>query len=284
MKVNHLIEIGLIYGGLAILGAIVAELTPGTLILQAGVADLVMTIAIFTVSVWKTNSSAYDAYWSVIPSFLTVWLLVKADGLNWSIWAWLTFLLVNVWSWRLTWNWVRGWSGWNHEDWRYTDLRIKHGPRFQLINFSGIHLFPTVIVFVASLGLFDVAFATQFSSVLMLLGLLIGTVGVSLEFVADNQLAEFRRRPDPQTSDLLDSGIWGVVRYPNYLGELMFWLGIAICGLGAGGAWWVAIGAVAMLGLFLFISIPMKDERMRERRVGFEDYQQRVPAFFPRWG
>ncbi len=283
-KKRHLAEIAVIYALLGMVGTLTAELVPSTLIIQAGVADVVMTILIFAVSLWKRNSSAYDAYWSVIPSFLTVWLFVKTNGMNWSFWAWATMLLVNIWSWRLTWNWARGWHGWPHEDWRYVDLRAKHGRLYQWVNFSGIHLFPTVIVFVASLGLFAVSVSLEYSGVLMALGLSVGAIGVLLEWLADNQLARFRRRHNPQVTDLLDTGIWGVVRYPNYLGEILFWVGIAICGIGAGGPWWVAAGCVGMLALFLFISIPLKDERMRSRRAAFDAYRARVPAFIPRIG
>jgi steroid 5-alpha reductase family enzyme len=282
-KQTDLFQITVIYVALALVGAVTAEIATGALIFQAGLADFVMTIVIFAASLWKKNSSAYDAYWSVIPSLLTVWLLVKCDGLNWHGWQWATFMLVNVWSWRLTLSWARGWPGWHHEDWRYVDLRAQHGRRYPLINFLGIHLFPTIIVFIACLGLFDVAQGQNFSTLLMSLGLAVGVIGIGLEYVADNQLAAFRHRPNPHTADLLDSGIWSVVRYPNYLGEMLFWCGVALCGLGAGGAWWVATGAVAMILLFVFISIPMKDDRMRARRTDFESYRKRVPAFIPRW-
>jgi len=280
---RDLSQIIAVYLLLALLGGIIAEVMAGSFIFRAIVADLIMTVCIYCISLWKKNSSAYDAFWSVLPCLLTVWLWLKMGGKGWQIWQWATVIMVNVWSWRLTWNWARGWSGWGHQDWRYIDLKEQNQRLYPLINFFGIHLFPTVIVFVACLGLFDVASAQEFSAALMIVGLVIGTGGILLEFIADNQLAEFRRRSNPDRRDILDTGLWSVMRYPNYLGEMCFWWGLAICGLGAGGEWWIAVGALAMVALFVFVSIPMKDTHMRKVRPDLDTYHRRVPAFVPRW-
>jgi steroid 5-alpha reductase family enzyme len=282
-RTRDLVEIFLIYAAVAALGGFIAETVSGSLIWRAGVADLLMTVAIFASSVWKKNSSTYDAYWSVMPSLLTLWLCFESDGLHWNLWQWLTIIVVNLWSWRLTLSWARGWRGWPHEDWRYLEFKQNHGNWYPLSNFFGIHLFPTIIVFVACLGLFTVAHAQTFNPLLMCLGLVIALLGTVLELVADNQLANFRKRTNPLPTDILRRGIWGVVRYPNYLGEMLFWVGVALCGLGAGGAWWVAVGAIAMVVLFAAASIPMKDKRMAAMKPDFESYRSTVPGFVPRF-
>ena len=98
--------------------------------------DLAMTLVIFAASIWKSNTSAYDAFWSVIPSYFSVWLWFEFDGANWSWMQWGTMVVLNLWSWRLTHNWARGWPGWHHEDWRYVDFRNQQGPiAFQFTNF-----------------------------------------------------------------------------------------------------------------------------------------------------
>jgi len=284
-KQQHLLQVALIYLITAAVGWWVTQVVTGHLIWRGAAADLAMTCVIFAVSVWKSNSSAYDAYWSVIPFLLPVWLFFELDGSTWQLWQWATALMVAAWSWRLTINWARGWPGWHHEDWRYVDFRAQHGALFQLTNFFAIHLFPTAIVFVACLGLFDVAGAGAGSidPRFMLAGLVVGCVGITLEYVADNQLHAFRQRPDPQPADLLQSGLWGVIRYPNYLGEMMFWWGVALCGAGAGGAWWVLCGALAMMAMFLCATIPMKDKHMLARYPDFAAYYARVPALLPRF-
>lgn len=279
---QQLLQVAAIYIITAAVGWWMTQAVSGHLILRAAAADLVMTGMIFGCSMWKSNSSAYDAYWSVIPFLLTVWLWFEVDGAEWQLGQWATLLMVALWSWRLTINWARGWPGWHHEDWRYADFRAQHGRLFQLTNLFGIHLFPTAIVFVACLGLFDVATATAFDRPFMLTGLIVGSAGITLEYIADNQLHAFRQRPDPAPTDLLQSGLWGVIRYPNYLGEMLFWWGVALCGVAAGGAWWVLCGALAMMAMFLYATIPMKDKHMLGRYPAYAAYYRQVPALLPR--
>lgn len=281
---KDLSQIILIYTGVAFIGFITAEISTGQPIIRAGIANLAMTVSIFIVSIWKKNSSAYDAYWSIIPSFLTIWLFFEPNTQPWGIWHWASMLMVNLWSWRLSYNWAKGWSGWAHEDWRYIELKAKHGSLYPIINFFGIHLFPTIIVFLSSLSLFFIAETSNFSATLMMIGLSIGLLGILIESVADAQLHKFRNRPDRMEEtgrELLDTGLWRIIRYPNYLGEIMFWWGVAALGLGAGGHWWLIIGAISMVGLFGFVSIPMKNKHMQQRYPEFDDYRSRTRAFLP---
>ena len=116
---------------------------------------------------------------------------------------------------------------------------------------------------------------------LHLLGLATASLGVWLEFVADNQLVAFRRAPERKQQDILQTGLWGMVRYPNYLGEILFWVGLALCGFGAGAPLWTAAGATGMILMFFFASIPMKEKRMLQRRPHFSDVQKRIPMLLP---
>ena len=71
--------------------------------------------------------------------------------------------------------------------------------------------------------------------------------GLATAAVADNQLYRFVRAsatlPPARRAGVLDTGLWALSRHPNYVGETMFWLGVA--GLaGAGGVAWPAAGVV----------------------------------------
>tara|TARA_A100001037_G_C15136911_1_gene631661 strand:+ start:1668 stop:2546 length:879 start_codon:yes stop_codon:yes gene_type:complete len=287
MKISKkdLFEVGLIYLAVAVLGYVAMEVVEGHSIFRAAVANTIMTFVIFCVSLWKENSSAYDAYWSVIPSFLTIWLIIEPNATSWGLWQWATMLLVNCWSWRLTYNWATGWSGWEHEDWRYIQLRHQTGRLYPLVNLTGIHFFPTALVFLACLSLFQIASSSVFTKPLMVIGLSIGFAGVIIEAISDAQLRKFRTTVDEgisgHTRTVLRTGIWKYIRYPNYLGELMFWWGLAILGLGAEGKWWLMIGALGMIALFVFVSIPMKNQRMEKRYAAYKDYRSQTPAFLP---
>ena len=126
-KFRDLLDVAIIYLVTAGAGWWVAHSLPGHPMLRAAAADLAMTVLVFACSVWKSNSSTYDAYWSVIPFLLVMWLFALTDGLGWHSSQWAAMLVVVLWSWRLTLNWARGWPGWHHEDWRYVDLQEKSG-------------------------------------------------------------------------------------------------------------------------------------------------------------
>ena len=73
-KTRALLDIVWMYIVLGVIGYAVAATIEGSLLWRAGWADLAMTVVVFGFSLWKRDSSTYDAYWSVIPSYLTIWL------------------------------------------------------------------------------------------------------------------------------------------------------------------------------------------------------------------
>jgi steroid 5-alpha reductase family enzyme len=251
----------------------------------AAVADVVATLVIFAGSVWLANSSLYDPYWSVAPVPIAFyWALgpgseAGASGLR----QVCALVLVVAWGARLTGNWLRGWTGFGHEDWRYVDLRASSGRTWPLANFSGIHSFPPVVVFLGLLPLYPaLAAGARPFGLLDLLAILVTGGGIALETIADEQLRAFVRAGRARGATL-QTGLWARVRHPNYLGENLFWWGLWLFGLAADpGWWWTGVGALAITVMFLTASIPMIDRRMLERRLDYADYKTRVPALLPR--
>ncbi len=112
----------------------------------AGLADLTATIVVFAFSVAFRNSSFYDAYWSVAPPLLLGYWWLSGDGEFARVFV--VAALVLTWAVRLTGNWARGWNGLDHEDWRYPKIRDATGRLYWPVSFLGIHLVPTVVVFI----------------------------------------------------------------------------------------------------------------------------------------
>ena len=56
------------------------------------------------------------------------------------------FIAVIFWAVRLTANWAYNFKSFEYQDWRYVMLKEKTGRAYPLINFLGIHLFPTCVV------------------------------------------------------------------------------------------------------------------------------------------
>jgi steroid 5-alpha reductase family enzyme len=251
-------------------------------------ADVVATAVIFGFSVVFRNASFYDAYWSVapVPIVLAWWLL---GGKNWTDTPQLlAFIGVMVWSIRLTINWVRGWDGLSHEDWRYGALRAQTGIFYPAVNFLGIHLFPTVLVFLGCLPLYPLFFvsldsvAGASSNFWTLLGCVVCMLGALIELVADEQQRAFKKQNlEPQA--FIQTGLWAYSRHPNYFGEILFWVGVFLCGFDFAFLpeyWWIWSGWIAMLCLFWFISIPMMEKRMLAKRPLYAHYKQSTSRLF----
>jgi steroid 5-alpha reductase family enzyme len=264
---------------------------PGTgrLWLDTLIADVLATLVVFVFSRIYRNSSFYDAYWSVIPPLLLLywwWQGPIGDSGPGSLRAWLLALVVGYWAVRLTSNWVHGFPGLHHEDWRYPILREGAG-RFEfLADLFGIHLFPTLQVFVGMLPAY-IALTRPGDGLIWLtwLAFAVGLAAVTCELVADLQMRRFvSGRRSAVVGAVMDTGMWGWSRHPNYFGEIGFWFSVALFGVAAapGDAWWLFIGVVVMVAMFLGASIPMMEKRSLERRPEYQNVLDRVPRLVPR--
>ncbi|MCF3940049.1 DUF1295 domain-containing protein [Gordonia tangerina] len=255
----------------------------GVLWLDTLIADLLATVVIFGFSRVHHNSSFYDAYWSVIPPLLLGYWWWQSDlGVD-DLRTWLLFIVVAVWAVRLTANWVGTYPGLHHEDWRYAQLRADAG-RWELpVDLFAIHVIPTLQVFAGMVPAYvAVTHPAQGPTWLVVVAFLVGLSAVGLETIADGQLRRFVR--SARGGDVMDRGVWGWSRHPNYFGEFSFWFSLALFGVAASpaDAWWLFIGAAVMLALFEGASIPMMERRSLARRPGYQSVIDRVPRFVPR--
>ncbi|MFL6024734.1 MAG: DUF1295 domain-containing protein [Marmoricola sp.] len=259
------------------LGAVTSHLW-----LNGLIADLIATAVVFVASRLHKNSSFYDAYWSVLPPLLVVYWWseggLAADDLR----AWLVLGVIVFWSVRLTGNWIYAFPGLHHEDWRYPMLREKAGKAEALVDLMGIHVFPTLQVFLALVPAY-VAVTRTGDAVGWLdwVAVAVGVASVVLSFTADLQMYRFARTKQP--GQAMDQGLWAWSRHPNYFGEFGFWVALALFGLATspGDWWWLVLGAVGILALFEGASIPMMEQRSLERRPEYQVVIDRVSKFLP---
>lgn len=285
-KSKDSLEIIIIYVFITLVGVITYQyLSLPNEMLRFLIADFGMTLSCFVFSVWKKNSSVYDAYWSYIPFLFIVQWFVNGY-MFWGISEFLTAFTLSFWSWRLSHNWYRSWSGWDHEDWRYVNFRKQFGKHFQWINFSAIHLYPTLIVFLSMTGLFSLYDSSMPHDLNagIILGNTVSLIGVLLELFADNTLYAERKNVSRIKGTTIRSGLWGQIRNPNYLGEMLFWVGLALIGISSGAAWWTTLGSIGMILMFVFASIPMKEKRLLSTRSDFQSYLKEVPSLLPDLG
>lgn len=246
-------------------------------------ADLAGTLTIFIISSITKNSSFYDPYWSVAPLVIAIYyiFLPHSTSIN-VVRQVIIFVLVCIWSIRLTHNWLRQWRGIKHEDWRYARLRQKHGKNFWFINLTGIHLMPTIIVYLGSLSLFPaLSLSSKPIGFLDILAIIITSAAIFLEALADKQLANFiNNRKNPH--QMIKNGLWAVSRHPNYFGEILFWWGLYLFALSADIlAYWVILGPISVTLLFNIVSIPMMEKRNLEKKPEYDNYKKRVSRLVP---
>jgi steroid 5-alpha reductase family enzyme len=245
------------------------------------VADLAATLVIFVFSVIFRNSSFYDAYWSVVPpAIVTYWILWEAQGGD-PLRQALVLSVVVAWGYRLTRNWLYGWTGLDHEDWRYVDLRKKTGVFWQFVNMAGIHYFPTLIVFLGLLPAWYAVSSTTPSHLGDWIAAGIGFSATIIEAVSDHQMHAWRRGKHPPGA-VMNKGLWRYSRHPNYFGEILFWVSLWLFAMAADPAnLWTAAGWVAMAVMFRFISIPMMEQRQLARRPAYRVYIDRTSMVIP---
>jgi steroid 5-alpha reductase family enzyme len=257
---------------------------PGTMI-NVFFTDVIATAVIFIFSMILSNSSVYDPYWSVVPPVIAIYLVFRFPEANRARQLVVVGLIL-FWGFRLTLNWLRGWQGLRHQDWRYTSIAQKTGKKYWFVSFFGIHFMPTVFVFLGCLPLWYSLSAQEPFTFLDAVALVFTLSAILTEWIADEQLHRFRKKDNRNT--FIQSGLWLFSRHPNYLGEISFWAGMFLFVLSASGfknagGYWTVIGLVSMILLFTLISIPLMEKRNRDKKPGYAEYAKKVPSLLPRF-
>ncbi|KAF9020016.1 hypothetical protein BDZ89DRAFT_1020440 [Hymenopellis radicata] len=110
-------------------------------------------------------------------------------------------------------------------------------------------------------------------------GLALFALGVSLEMISENSRKQFKK--DPKNKGKIDdTGLWSVVRHPNYLGYFLWRVGISLT---TGSLVSSAVLASFQFAIFFFGGIPEISSYMATKYdAKWADYRKRVPsAMFP---
>lgn len=270
-KLRDLTVIALIYL-LAYAAGAAACFAIGERLWRFFVFDLVATVVTFIFSALLHNSSVYDAYWSLTPLVMAVWLFIEARAF--SVWQLLFLGAFSLWAVRLTGNWIAVFTDFTYEDWRYRKYRAENPPAlFFVINFCGIHMVPTLVVFAGMLPLFDIVRSPL--GALSLPGVGVILCGVALEFFADRQM--HAHLAGGTVGATCQAGLWKYSRHPNYLGEITVWLGTFLTALPYfPERWYTVVGFLAVALLFNIVSIPLAEKRQLSRRADYADYRART--------
>ena len=117
------------------------------------------------------------------------------------------------------------------------------------------------------------------------LGLVVWGIGLFFEVVGDRQLAAYRRQPRESRPPVMDQGLWGWTRHPNYFGDACIWWGIWLAGAVSAGwlpALLTVVAPATMTHFLRNVTGAKLLERTMSQRAGWDDYAARTPLFFPR--
>jgi steroid 5-alpha reductase family enzyme len=121
-----------------------------------------------------------------------------------------------------------------------------------------------------------------------LVGLLVWIFGFGFELFADVQKSRFRADPENK-GRFIQSGLWARSRHPNYFGEILLWIGVAIIALPVLRGWtWVTLISPVFVTLLLtrVSGVPMLEKKADEKWGGQEDYEtykKRTPVLIPKF-
>lgn len=120
-----------------------------------------------------------------------------------------------------------------------------------------------------------------------ILGALVWLIGFAIEVTADAQKSRFRADP-ANKGKFITTGLWSWSRHPNYFGEIVLWLGVAIIALPVLRGWqWVTMVSPLFVALLLtrISGVPILERRADEKWGEQEDYRtykKRTPVLIPR--
>jgi steroid 5-alpha reductase family enzyme len=196
---------------------------------------------------------------------------------------WLLFVLVAVWGARLSIHMHRKSAG-KGEDPRYRDLLERAGGASTATVVLRVFAIQGAAQWFVSLPLqvSAVLGATRgFAAVAVAAGLVLWVVGLTFEAVGDRQMLRFTRDP-ANRGRIMDRGLWGWTRHPNYFGDACLWWGLwLICA-----SVWPGVLTVASPILMTYFLVYATGARLLEKsmavRPGYREYQARTAFFVPR--
>jgi len=222
----------------------------------------------FILSTITDNYSQVDKLWSIIP-VPYIWVIAYYSGFEPRINV--MACLVTLWAIRLSYNFGRrggySWKFWTgEEDYRWSILRAKPGFeqkwKWVLFNLLFISAYQMALILLFTLpGLKAMGSSESLNWIDYLLAFFILAL-IIVEFIADQQQFTYQEKKHALRSEgIQDSfyevgfthtGLWSVMRHPNYMAEQGIWIVFYFFSVNATGYWinWSIAGCLLLVLLF----------------------------------
>lgn len=255
----------------------------------------------FVVSTATGNCSQVDKLWSVLP-IIYVWFMAYKG--NFDDRLVLMAVLATIWGARLTYNFSRrgaySWKFWSgEEDYRWAILRenpaLKGKVKWTLFNLFFISLYQNALILAFTLPMLVLyKYSGAGIGALEIVLALLYVVLVVIETVADQQQWNFQNKKHQllkegkvlegeYASGFVRTGLWSVVRHPNYAAEQSIWIVFYLFSVVASGSIinWSMAGSLLLLILFQGSS-DFSEGISAQKYPAYSDYQKKVGRFFPK--
>jgi steroid 5-alpha reductase family enzyme len=270
------------------------------MILQTmGISLSLVTAYCFVVGEITKNNSQVDKLWSLIPIYYVWHMTYLGDFEPRMV---LMSVLVSIWGIRLTYNFARRgaytWKFWEgEEDYRWAILRAKPGFKnpwiWMLFNLLFICAYQNALIFLFTVpilsGLTEAAPALTWIDYLLAIVFILFVV---IEYIADQQQYEFQTEKHRRIAaneplgeyshGFVKTGLWSIVRHPNYAMEQAIWVVFYLFSVEATGEWinWTMPGSLLLIILFKGSS-DFSEQISAEKYPEYKDYQKKVARFIP---
>jgi steroid 5-alpha reductase family enzyme len=121
----------------------------------------------------------------------------------------------------------------------------------------------------------------------MVVGFLVWVAGFTIEVLADLQKSRFSADP-ANKGRFIRTGLWSRSRHPNYFGEILIWIGVAVIAMPVfqGWGWLALISPVFVTFLLTRVSgVPLLEKKADKKWGGqqdYESYKKNTPVLIPR--
>ena len=234
---------------------------------------------LWILSLMLKDSSIIDIFWGF--SFVLMSAFYFRESGNYESLDYIFLFMCFFWGSRLTFYLGIRNIG-KPEDFRYQQFRKEGGTNYWWISFFRVFLLQGILVWILS-SIFFIAYESSGESLewTHMLGIAVWCIGVFFETVGDAQLKKFKSNP-ANKGKILNTGLWGLTRHPNYFGDAMVWWGLYIFGFAMSHS--IIFIAMPMLMTFLLrrvSGVAMLENTLKKTKPDFEQYCKETPAFFP---
>ena len=118
------------------------------------------------------------------------------------------------------------------------------------------------------------------------LGLLIWILGFIIEVVSDSQKSKFNKK---NKGKFINIGLWKYIRHPNYLGEIIIWLGIFVISISYINSIFTSLSILSPIFVFVLLrfltGVPQLEVRGDEKwgkQKDYINYKKETGIIFPK--